>query len=473
MNLEMFSKNLKRYSFHIIVFMLLLFSFTLGKHNHSYKFLLKTEENHLSMLADLAGLKMILAEVSSLKLSFISGKTQEVEKTLDKAERVVLLSSIAILFQRILLDISHLHIFKTILFFLLLLSITFYKSAFLRNILICFIFLSPGLNIYTILSHQLANTLNHDFGNTLAEKLRSEREKIDREKAKLLHLHQLREKKIDKLPGIERFFEKFTSNVIYDARKAFNDIDGDLKYLRILLKGGGASFLVQGVTFATHVLLFMFIIPLLYFYIFYQTALKKVITPVRETAINNGQLSDQLTRLEHLPHFSNHTLIKNGMVKAASAEATKETSTSHHKNSESDSKKEHGSSNKTETKEPIIPPSLKYKDTETSSAKSSHLEQENTLSKAEKGENKNHASTNEITPDQKHETTETKLIKQNQTQNGRDLFKQSLKNKTPHAKQHTHNRAEPTNKQETTSNQKNQANRALITRSDRHQGKII
>lgn len=266
--------NFKRITIGQIFFIsmalsLLVFSGASSTDSKAYRYVTEIEYKNMSMLLDLAKIKIVLSEVADLKIDLVSGKIDTVVAVIEKAERLLFFSSVASLIQSVLLEMSKSQVFPIAAIILIFVGVVF-RMDNTKQLLILLLAISPGLTLYSIGMHRLSNSLEKQLDSSLHSKLKLIAEKTDDEKSKLLRAHEEALKKESNENSVEEFFSRVKTDVVYDVEKFFYDIKGDYEEIRALLNTGGANIIKELVVYIVHIILFFILSPLIYAYLIYR-----------------------------------------------------------------------------------------------------------------------------------------------------------------------------------------------------------
>lgn len=249
----------------IFVISLILCSIMFNKDNESYNFIASVETRNTDMLEFIATIRMTVSSVSSMDIPLASGQIALVDETLQSVEKYLLYSSLVSIAQRAMLDLvgSDFIIYLEVICLILLL-VPMYRPI-VKPMLVVFLLISPGLAFYSIMANHISTALGQDMGSQLYSDLSEISSKIETENAKLLKEHKAQLNKLKDKNVIARFFGRIESEIVYDAKRAFNDISGEYQEIRKLIKMGGSGLLKGAVYFSAQILIFSFVLPLIYF----------------------------------------------------------------------------------------------------------------------------------------------------------------------------------------------------------------
>lgn len=244
--------------------LLLLIAFSGWYEPQGLKFLTDVNKNSTEVLLFTGEIKQIIASLEGIDIPFVQGSIQQVVHSFNKAENLMMLSSLVIAFQLILFELSRITAIK-------MLALIFFAGTFLAKtnklstkLLILILAINPGLILFSAATQHLSESVGQGFNDGLHTRLALIADGLRTEKAQLMTAHEADLKHIKKDDKGFKFFRRLASDVMYDLSDAKSEIKGDIKEIRTIFKIGGKDLIKSVMERVAHSLFFMLHLPLAY-----------------------------------------------------------------------------------------------------------------------------------------------------------------------------------------------------------------
>ena len=256
---------------HILLLILIIVAFSNLFHAHLNSYLTTTLEKITGSLAFVTEFKHVALAGSSSHIPLVSGGSQGLASTLDKATNYLALADGLVALQLILINLSKSLLIKLIMVvFFVGLFFERYKSFCLKA-LVLLLLLNPGLAIYTSTVRYVSAEAKLSDGNELHQHLIEIKEKYAQKeaahKAKIAarnqrQLEKAQAKGKDKIGLIKRIEDK-VADVVTDAA---DTIEEGIAELFAVLKSVGKQLIEMTINLLVTVIMQFLVLPFGFFY---------------------------------------------------------------------------------------------------------------------------------------------------------------------------------------------------------------
>jgi hypothetical protein len=256
--------KIKKYKVQVILAIFIVISLLNLFENGAHSFLKNIAEKNITFLGLTTEAKILLASVENTHIPFISGSSEELKNSINKAENYILIANIITFLQLMFIILSKSLIIKIILLGLFVGTFLNRYKIISIKLLIFLLALSPGLALFTQGMKLISAESDFDFGEKYSKELKAKITDLKSEQTILMQEHAKNITQIENGENKSIFFKKLQEDFSYDLQKTKINIKGKYTHLRSFIHNGANEMIRKLFIFGTMVLFCLFLMPMLY-----------------------------------------------------------------------------------------------------------------------------------------------------------------------------------------------------------------